>query len=381
MTLSATSTTPQFGPPRYASRSPGLTYIDEEAGQQNGHTTTDAPPQRFIEELEEFKRHADFVTTDWVQDAAKEQIRQRQRRQKELLARRQRRSSLQYAGQRIRGLYATIQVWIILTLVGAAIGLNAALLNIVTKWLSDLRMGHCKTAFYLNKSFCCWGVDRLEEDCPDWQPWSDRFLGQWIAYLLFCICFAFISAFLVKCYALNAAGPGISEIKCIIAGFVMKNFLDSWTLLIKSIGMPLAIASGLSLGKEGPSVHYAVCFGNIISGLFTKYKRSAAKTREILSASAAAGVAAAFGSPIGGVLFSLEEISSSFPPKTMWRSYYCALIATAVLAVIVIHDNIFFFSALMKVRPSIRLELVSLSCLTSITTARGIYSNFPSLFL
>jgi chloride channel 3/4/5 len=118
--------------------------------------------------------------------------------------------------------------------------------------------------------------------------------------------FAFTSARLVKSYAPYAAGSGISEIKCIIAGFVMKGFLGFRTLLIKSIGLPLAIASGLSVGKEGPSVHYAVCTGNVISRFFEKYRRNAAKTREILSACAAAGVAVAFGSPIGGVLFSLE---------------------------------------------------------------------------
>ena len=120
------------------------------------------------------------------------------------------------------------------------------------------------------------------------------------------IVFSLSSASLVKAYAPYAAGSGISEIKCIIAGFVMKGFLGFWTLLIKSICLPLAIASGLSVGKEGPSVHYAVCTGNVISRFFDKYKRNAAKTREILSACAAAGVAVAFGSPIGGVLFSLE---------------------------------------------------------------------------
>lgn len=112
----------------------------------------------------------------------------------------------------------------------------------------------------------------------------------------------------------------------------MKGFLGFWTLLIKSVCLPLAIASGLSVGKEGPSVHYAVCTGNVISRLFTKYRSNASKTREILSACAAAGVAVAFGSPIGGVLFSLEEMSNHFPLKTMWRSYFCALVATAVLA-------------------------------------------------
>jgi H+/Cl- antiporter ClcA len=44
-----------------------------------------------------------------------------------------------------------------------------------------------------------------------------------------------------------------------------------------------------------------------------------AKRREILSAACAAGVAVAFGAPIGGTLFSLEEVSYFFPPKVMWR--------------------------------------------------------------
>lgn len=154
----------------------------------------------------------------------------------------------------------------------------------------------------------------------------------YIIYILFATTFAFVSATLVKSYAPYAAGSGISEIKCIIAGFVMKGFLSFWTLIIKSVCLPLAIASGLSVGKEGPSVHYAVCTGNVIGRLFTKYKRSASKMRELLSACAAAGVAVAFGSPIGGVLFSLEEMSNYFPLKTMWRSYFCALVATMVLA-------------------------------------------------
>lgn len=126
--------------------------------------------------------------------------------------------------------------------------------------------------------------------------------------------FAFTAAFLVKSYAPYAAGSGISEIKCIIAGFVMKGFLGFWTLLIKSLGLPLSISSGLSVGKEGPSVHYAVATGYVVSRFFDKYKKSAAKTRELLCACAASGVAVAFGSPIGGVLFSLEVFPHEFRP-------------------------------------------------------------------
>ena len=70
----------------------------------------------------------------------------------------------------------------------------------------------------------------------------------------------------------------------------------------------LAVAAGLSLGKEGPMVHMACCTGNILAYLFPKYGRNEANKREVLSAAAAAGVSVAFGAPIGGVLFSLEEV-------------------------------------------------------------------------
>ncbi|KAL7271131.1 glycerol ethanol, ferric requiring protein [Rhizina undulata] len=279
-----------------------------------------------IEEIEEIRRYEDFTTIDWVQDAARAQLQRR-------LQRRGKDGFFTRGGggwrQKVKESYDAGQAWIVISLIGACIGLNASFLNIITEWLSDIKLGHCSTAFYLNKNFCCWGA---EDGCPEWRPWSRIWPINHILYILFSILFAYTSAILVRSFAPYAAGSGISEIKCILAGFVMKGFLGAWTLIIKSIGLPLAIASGLSVGKEGPSVHYAVCTGNVISRFFSKYKKSAAKTREILSACAAAGVAVAFGSPIGGVLFSLEEMSSNFPLKTMWRSYFCALVATAVLA-------------------------------------------------
>ncbi|KIM69533.1 hypothetical protein SCLCIDRAFT_1207982 [Scleroderma citrinum Foug A] len=130
-----------------------------------------------------------------------------------------------------------------------------------------------------------------------------------------------------------AAGSGISEIKCILAGFVMKGFLGFATFGIKSITLPLVIASGLSVGKEGPSVHVACCVGAVVANWFQRFSRSQGKMREVVTAASAAGVAVAFGSPIGGVLFSIEEMSHIFRIKTMWRSFVCALVATFTLSV------------------------------------------------
>ncbi|KAI1422263.1 voltage gated chloride channel [Xylaria sp. FL1777] len=286
-----------------------------------------APAQNQIEEeIAEIKRYEDFTTIDWVQDATQERLRRNAQRRKAAGLYDHGRVSWRY---QLWESYDAAQGWIVVTLIGAAIGLNAAFLNIITEWLADTKTGYCTTAFYLNEQFCCWGEDN---GCPEWHRWTGFEPANYLIYILFATIFAFMAATLVRSFAPYAAGSGISEIKCIIAGFVMKGFLGFWTLLIKSVALPLAIGSGLSVGKEGPSVHYAVCTGHVISRMFAKYRRNASKTREILSACAAAGVAVAFGSPIGGVLFSLEEMSSHFPLKTLWRSYFCALVATAVLA-------------------------------------------------
>jgi len=129
----------------------------------------------------------------------------------------------------------------------------------------------------------------------------------------------------------SAAGSGVAEVRVILSGFVLHGFLGLKTLIIKSLGLVLSVASGLSLGKEGPYVHIATCVGNIACRLFSKYDRNDAKRREVLSAAAAAGVAVAFGAPLGGVLFGLEEVAYFFPAKTLFRTFFCCITAALTL--------------------------------------------------
>jgi chloride channel 3/4/5 len=65
-----------------------------------------------------------------------------------------------------------------------------------------------------------------------------------------------------------AKHSGIAEIKTVLGGFVMKRFMGAWTLVIKSLGLCLAVASGLWLGKEGPLVHVACCCANLFVKAF-----------------------------------------------------------------------------------------------------------------
>ena len=85
------------------------------------------------------------------------------------------------------------------------------------------------------------------------------------------------------------------------------------------------------LGKEGPFVHLACCCANIIMKPFEALSQNEARKREVLSAAAASGISVAFGAPIGGVLFSLEQLSYYFPDKTMWQSFVCAMVAAVTL--------------------------------------------------
>lgn len=119
--------------------------------------TQDTQPPAITEEISEIKRYEDFTTIDWVQDAVYEQSSRRAKRrggggfwdQEGVFGWR----------RKMRESYDAGQAWLVVTLVGMAIGLNSALLNIITEWLSDIKLGHCTTAFYLNEQFCCWGAE------------------------------------------------------------------------------------------------------------------------------------------------------------------------------------------------------------------------------
>ncbi|KAF5380634.1 hypothetical protein D9615_004751 [Tricholomella constricta] len=290
------------------------------------------------DELERIRRYEDFTTIDWIQDSILE--RNRRIRTAHTYSHEHEHAHVHADESRWPWLWSkarkamdTGQSWFVVSIAGVCIGVNAAIISIVSEWLSDIKFGYCSDGWWLNQQFCCWEIEGEEVDgCDSWHPWSNVMIGRWLVFVMFAASFSFVAAHLVKSMAKYAASSGISEIKCILAGFVMQGFLGFATFFIKSITLPLVIASGLSVGKEGPSVHVACCIGSLVAGMFKKFSRSQGKMREIVTAASAAGVAVAFGSPIGGVLFSIEEMSHGFSIKTMWRSFFCALVATFTLS-------------------------------------------------
>lgn len=141
---------------------------------------------------------------------------------------------------------------------------------------------------------------------------------------------------------------GIPEIKCFLNGIDVDGIVDMKTLWFKMVGIVFSVSSGLPLGKEGPMVHAGAIVAASISqgyccegclkccaqktptgrrengGMFSDFKNDKEK-RDFVTCGTGAGLAAAFGAPIGGVLFALEEASSFWSTKLTWKSFFCAM--------------------------------------------------------
>ncbi|KAK4180035.1 putative chloride channel protein [Triangularia setosa] len=322
-------------PPQISTGATGATRLDYVPGI--GGSKGDALPTDWLAEGPGRRvGYEDLTAIDWIFEYTKERQRQRS-----LLSRT---TSLGFPllGFLQRVLDAS-QVWVILLLSGLAVGTLTAGIDVTTDWLGDIKYGFCSTvdggAFYLSKTACCYGYDEISK-CQGWKTWGNAlgatskggvWLAEYAVYLVLAVTFALSASLLVKEYAVYAKHSGIPEIKTVLGGFIIRRFLGLWTLITKSLGLVLAVASGMWLGKEGPLVHVACCCANLFIKLFPSINNNEARKREVLSAAAASGISVAFGSPIGGVLFSLEQLSYYFPDKTMWQSFVCAMTAAMVL--------------------------------------------------
>ncbi|XP_041725950.1 H(+)/Cl(-) exchange transporter 7 isoform X2 [Coregonus clupeaformis] len=153
--------------------------------------------------------------------------------------------------------------------------------------------------------------------------------------------FVMVGAVIVAFFEPGAAGSGIPQIKCYLNGVKIPRVVRLKTLVVKVFGVICSVAGGLAVGKEGPMIHSgAVVAAGVSQGRSTslkkdfkifEYFRRDTEKRDFVSAGAAAGVSAAFGAPVGGVLFSLEEGASFWNQMLTWRIFFASMISTFTL--------------------------------------------------
>ncbi|KAJ5988647.1 hypothetical protein N7481_003857 [Penicillium waksmanii] len=298
--------------------------------------------------LDERTWYDQFTSTDWVHDSIADGVRLRQLRQRKDIR------------GRLLAWFDGAQGWILVALIGCITAAIAYFVDVTEDAIFDMKFGYCSSHLFSSHSDCSPGR---------WRTWSQLFKSSaddnepidfvmFVAWSVGLAAIACALTLLTKTVvpssihlttldenlgaesrgtkpnngsAGTGSPSGVAEVKVINSGFVLHGYLGLKTLIIKTIALIFSISSGLSLGKEGPYVHIATCVGNICCRLFAKYNQNDGKRREVLSASAASGVAVAFGAPIGGVLFSLEEVSYYFPPKTLFRTFFCCIAAALSL--------------------------------------------------
>ncbi|CAE8669569.1 unnamed protein product [Polarella glacialis] len=129
-----------------------------------------------------------------------------------------------------------------------------------------------------------------------------------------------------------AAGSGIPEIKCYLNGVKLPKVVGFRTWIAKAVGIVFSVAAGLPCGKEGPMIHSGAIVGAMVSHLNLQKRLRAlcveVEMRDFVAAGACAGVSAAFGAPIGAVLFAVEEGASHMNPKVLTQLFVASATAT-----------------------------------------------------
>ena len=115
------------------------------------------------------------------------------------------------------------------------------------------------------------------------------------------------------------SGSGIPQ----VSGLLTKKVKFKWfgELVTKFAGGILAIGTGMSMGREGPSVHLGALVG---SGIKEVTKHSEVEEKYLVTCGASAGISSTFNAPLAGVIFSLEELHKFFSPLLL----ICTLVAS-----------------------------------------------------
>ncbi|MDB6090704.1 MAG: chloride channel protein [Gammaproteobacteria bacterium] len=164
-----------------------------------------------------------------------------------------------------------------------------------------------------------------------WWPWL-------LAPLGFCCI-----AWLTRKFFRGAEGSGIPQTIFVLqpqtgegALRLLKPHVVAGRMVLACVGL----FCGGSIGREGPTVHVGAAIANVF-GRWMPHDGTGAQRRALILAGGAAGVAAAFNTPLAGIVFAIEELSRSFEERASGATL-TAVVLAGVVAIALVGDYTYF---------------------------------------
>lgn len=167
-----------------------------------------------------------------------------------------------------------------------------------------------------------WG-EKLMNLMMDWQAWS--------IFIMAPVCFV-LSWWLVKKYAPYAKGSGIPQVMAAVElanpkeHHKIKHLLSVKIIIFKMLSSVILVIGGGAIGREGPTIQIAGSVFRTVNEYLPSWWPKISK-RNMIMTGAAAGLSAAFNTPLGGIVFAVEELA-----KTHINYFKTALFTAVIIA-------------------------------------------------
>ncbi|MBW4542724.1 MAG: chloride channel protein [Myxacorys chilensis ATA2-1-KO14] len=158
-----------------------------------------------------------------------------------------------------------------------------------------------------------------------WRLHTAQVYPAWIVLPLIGIVGGFLAGILIERIAPEASGSGIPQVKAALGGVSIA--LNLRVAIVKLLSTLLSLGSGLTLGRQGPTVQIGAA---IAAQLSAWVPTSPDHRRQLIAAGAAAGLAAGFNAPIAGVLFVVEELLQDVSGLTLGTAILASFVGAVV---------------------------------------------------
>lgn len=197
--------------------------------------------------------------------------------------------------------------------------LKTSLLNALPFWIGAFISGAVAVLYAKLFSFAEYGTEYIFKK------------GSWFFFIITPVCFV-LAWWLTSKYAPFAKGSGIPQVTAAIEltnpkhNYKVSSLLSLKIIFIKIVSSLIILAGGGAIGREGPTIQISASIFKKINDFLPDWYSKISK-RNMIVTGAAAGLASAFNTPLGGIVFAIEELT-----KTHFSYFKSALLTGVIIA-------------------------------------------------